>query len=1263
MSAPTSNGRPSISSDPSATSSHTLTSRYSGPYDDNGESSSSQQPRVVVSRHNSGGSHASQSRSRSSGTYLGAESIEEHDFAHRKQRSKRSGGFLLDSTFPSGPRTRQPPEHAPIEDVKGKHNSHRERNSDRNGSQARIRIGTGASLHHSPLSREVMVADQDTRERNLRVDSTNKQEQYLNGELRVPRTRNSEHGMSAAIHDDGGSEEGQVAPRAIIDPNQIVHMALNLSESRRRNFSAGHLIAPQASSARRVASTSVQQDGSFRNYGTGSSLGQYLNDQRRSSRNISPAGGRNSPSVPRQISTAIPRSASISLQPPNYKFSDATIARRDKARSYIELRIEYLRLLDCLPPLKPDAGAPGNFIVSANNVPGSPHVQLTRVPSFMSSKYELGRAYNPLQYIRNRRNRARERKCFDHPPEEFLDVDQVRYWVDRAEKEAKRPDYRQQDRISLPKYHEDHQSEDRPSRPTRSRMGWIFTPEELLADVYWVEQSDNKSLIEDRHGRKIFPPLEPQKQDFLQPRGSKEYPEKRRGSWVEALPRMSAEIATGDESEPTSERGRKRRLLPPFRSESPKHKKHAWRSAKPQSGNHTDSSESESGSPRRRSRKSRREADINNTGPLELKIREMMEKEAREAEVNTPDTPNKWGHSNIPIDKPSRSSAEVTRLPNGTVDELGYLGLKSPPKRQRSNLALSLDLPLSEPRSSLEGLDSTAPNTPLHPKHFPHIGTDSSRPPSRGDSLPRKPKKNILGVFRSDESTIDHKHKQSHEQEHEHKHEPDSTTSDKKQTSRHVSEEMNDGTGFGTAIMAAPSAVKSLLTHRKNESVSSLNSPDGLHRKDTKDLKESKEPSSAVTRFFKGVRNEGSKVGEFIFRRDRPAEDSDSEVGSSQHSLNESETDESSAKLERKIRPGFTRSTTATSTASNRPSKKNARYHLDLPAFRSTNANEEDEATATDSEAPDHITRQTRERANSRSSRFDELAPPRMNLGSLSSTARPVHHRSPSTGRERINKVLARSGGVGQGGLPVTSLTNAQFSESVSRRSSTSRPGLEKRHWSITDQNGSLLHRKAHVDAVTAADIARIRALFLCSGIKARDIVRRSQAQRDPPAFLVRAAKAANTQLIPVSRKEEHVLAARILVRDLEASTQALHVSAEEFRELTVKDLTSMISNLKSRVESDLFPRVRSSADEAVRITSEISGSAPLAVKQISDEIDKMLRMRRRRMKWVRRVGWMLVEWMLLGIMWCAWLIVVVLGSIKRIVGWNWGLVRWLLWI
>ncbi|KAF2703868.1 hypothetical protein K504DRAFT_164848 [Pleomassaria siparia CBS 279.74] len=1252
MSTPSSDGGPSVSSEPSVISSHTLNSRYSGTRPDNGQGSSPH--RTMVTRQSGAADNmATESRSRNSGQFLAVEPIHEQEFGNRWHRKKRSGGFLLDSTFPSGPRARQPRGHTPPEDVKGKRGSYHEHSNDIS-EQGRIRGGNGMILH-SPLSREVMVADQGTPDRKSRIDSANNRIDH-NDELRVPKTRQSEYGVAPGANSNGNRDEAQPAPRAAIDPNQIVHMALNLSESRRRNLSAGQLVAPQASGSRRVTSTGIQQDGSFRNYGTGSSLRQYLNEQRRNSRNISPTGSRGSPSTLRQISASMPRSASMSLQPQQYAISDATIARRDKARAYIELRVEYLRLLQFLPPLRPDSSAPGNFTMTANNVPGSPHAQLTRVSSNISSKHELGRPYNPLQYIRNRRNRARERRSLDHIPEEFLDVEQVREWVDRAEQESRRPDYRQQDRVALPKYHDDHQGEERPSKPSRPRMGWIFTPEELLADAHWVEQNDNKSLIEDRHGRHIFPSKEPQKQDLLLPRASREYPENRPGSWVEGVPRLSAEIPLGEESEPISERGRKRRILPAFRAESPKHKKHGWRGPRPQSGNFSDGSDSNSDSQKNRSRKSRRMADINNTGPLELKMREMMAKEAREAEAYTPDTPNKWGKPDLFDGQPLRTSMNVASAANGSIEKREQQAFASSPKNRPSNLRLSLDVPPSEPRSSFDDLDTTAPNTPLRQKHFPYSGASSSPPPSREGSVTRKSKKSRLGVFRSDESSKGPKHEQ--------KDESDTAGVYKKRGSQHASDEVVDNGSIGTAIMAAPSAVKSLLAHRKDESVGSLHGHDGWHRINSKDFKESKEPSSAVTRFFKGVKSEGSKVGEYIFRRDRPPEDSDSETGSSHHSPDESETDEGSSKPERKHRSNVVQSTTTT-TANNNPLKKNGRYHLDLPSFRSTNATDEDGAYATDPQLVDPITRQSRERANNRPTRFDQLAPPRMDLGSISSTSPTIAPRHPSlsTHRDRINKVLARPGGVDQGGLPVTSLTNAKFSETASRHTGTSRPRLESRHWSITDENGGILRRKSPVHMTTPAEIARIRALFLCSGIKAREIARRAQTNREPPSFLARAAKTTNTQLIPVQRKEEHVLAARILVRNIESSTSALHASAEQFRESTIKDLTCMISDLKFRVETDLFPRVRSSGDEAVRITSEISGAAPLTVKQISDEIDKMIRMRRRRMKWVRRVGWMLVEWMLLGIMWWVWFIVVVLGFVKRVVGWNLQFVRWLLWI
>lgn len=1251
MSAPSSDGRHSVSSEPSAASSHTLNSRHSGAFVDNVQGSASQRPSPARSRHNSGAENGALN----TGSSLSIEATEEQDFAHRRQRNRRSAGFLLDSSFAGGPRSRQPYNSPHTEDKKGKRSSFHSHGSVKNGREARLELGSGASTR-SPLSREVRITDQDGADRNLRDDSANVQEDGSGG-LRVAKARNNVHSTPSTAH-DRGSEPDEGAPRPAFDPNQIVHMALNLSESRKRNLSAGQLLVPPPQ-----VSSGAPQDGSFRSCGAGSSLRQYLNEQRRASRNISPVGGRSSPSGMRYMSSSVQRSGSLFIQGRPFDPSDATLARRDKARAFFELRMEYLRLLDFLPPLKPDSSAPGNFTVTANNMPGSPHAQLTRIPSYAGKQYELGRPYNPLQFLRNRRTRARERKTLDHPPEEFTDVNLVRDWVDRVERAATYPDYRQQDGVSLPELHGNHGTQSAPTKSSRPHMVWMFTAEELLADAHWLEIGDNKTVIEDRHGRKVFPPKEPQKQDFLQPRASKEYPEKRRKSWADGLPGVAADPATGDESDGASERGRKRRLLPTFRAESPRQKKHVRGSSSQQSRSYSNSSDSDSDAQQQRSRKPRRVIDVNNnTGPLELRMRELMEEEAKEAQTKskspaifTPDTPDKWGRvqEGAPDNYAPRSSLEVPGSANGSTNANASFGLKLPPKN-RTDPALSID-PSKEPRCSFDDLDSTAPSTPVHPRPFPHIGTDLSPPPSRDGSVTRKPRKGRLDIFRSDDSTKGAKH--------EHKADFDSTSSDKKLSSRQASEDTEEGNGFGSTIWAAPGAVKNLLGHRKNDSVSSLQSPE---KEPKKEAKEPKEPPSAVTRFFKGVKSEGSKVGEFIFRRDRPPEDSETDTASDRNIAiaSDSDSDGGFGVREGRHRPDLARSTTA-QTAGSVTSKRNGHYHLELPSFRSSTLtqNPEDPAYATDSYVPDHpITRQARDRANSRSPRFDRLAPPRMDLHGISASS----PSSPSRSQERISKILARPGGVGHGGLPHTALADAQASD-TNRQRSSSRPTLEgKRHWSITDEDEKILHRKVTPTIIAQADVARVRALFLCSGIKAKEIARRAHAVRprsQPAPFLVRAAKTANAELIPVSKKEEHVLAARILVRFLESSTQALQASAEEFRDSTVKELASMITTLKSRVESDLFPRVRNSADEAVKITSEVSSNAPLSVKQISDEVDRMLRMRRRRMRWVRRVGWMLVEWMLLGFMWFVWLIVVILGSVRRVFGFGFKVVRWLLWV
>lgn len=1008
-------------------------------------------------------------------------------------------------------------------------------------------------------------------------------------------------------------------------------MALNLSESRRRNISAGQLLAPQPRNA-----SGIQREGSLAGYGAGSSLRQYLNEQRRVSRNISPmGGGKASPSrnmsMSMQSSGPMAFAASQTINP-----SPATLARVEKARTYIELKIEYLRLLEFLPPLKPDANNPGNFTISSSNMPGSPHAQLSRVPSYAGKQFELGRPYNPLQYIRNRRSRTRERRVLDHASAEFADIDEVRDWVDRVAQHSTLFGYRGQDAVQLPKLHADHEVAPEPVQQTRPHKGWVFTPEELLADAHWLEQGDNKMLAENRHGRKIFPSREPKQQDLLQPRASKDFPDKRRRSWVDDV---AGGHGTGDESDKGSERGRKRKLLTVLRTDSPRGGKHSRRGSRLRNKDDSDSSGSDSESGRRTSRLPG--DPENNTGPLAL----LLDQQAKLTQENppaitSPDTPDKWGREDVDMsnNNPSRQSLEVPRAGNGFPNGKEHGNYKAPPKARK---VPTLSIDDTEPRSSLEDWDSTAPNTPLHPKRFPHFGTDMSPPPSRASSEHKKNKRSKLHIF--------HSHEHGAGQKHEIR--PDTADVDKNGRSRQTSEETYEDKHIGTSKPAAPGAVRNLLTHRKNDSVSSLPSPDKLRRRETA------EPHSAVTRFFKGAKHGGSKVGEFIFRRDR-ADDSDAETVSDRGSL-DLDTD-ASTKARSNKRPPINRNVTA-GTIDSVASDRNDRNHLDLPSFRPVNGGRFKGDFALGGEH--HISRQSRERESSRSPRVDRLQPPRMDLGVISANSSTTSlSRINSHGHDRINQLLAQPGGKIIG-LPVTGLSKLQTADN--RQRSSSRPTLEgKRHWSIADGDENILHRKYNPNIVTQTDIARVHALFLCSGIKAKEISCRAQETLTSPSdFLRRAAETAKTGLFPVTRKEEHVLAARILVKELEASTRSLQSSLESFRDKAIRQLTSKITDLQSTVDADLMTRILDTGDQALRITSEISGQGPLQVKEITDEIDRMLRARRRQMSWLRGFGWMMVEWGLVGIMWCLWLVVVLVGSVKKVFGCGVGVVRWLLWL
>jgi hypothetical protein len=134
-------------------------------------------------------------------------------------------------------------------------------------------------------------------------------------------------------------------------------------------------------------------------------------------------------------------------------------------------------------------------------------------------------------------------------------------------------------------------------------------------------------------------------------------------------------------------------------------------------------------------------------------------------------------------------------------------------------------------------------------------------------------------------------------------------------------------------------------------------------------------------------------------------------------------------------------------------------------------------------------------------------------------------------------------------------------------------------------------------------------------------------------------------------------------VHDLEQSTSALHATCEKFKTSAIKDLNNRITHLRESIDNDLMPRIFEAGDKAVHITSEVSGQGPLQVKQINDEIDRMLRQRRRHTRWVMSWGWSLVEWMIVVALRVASIIFAVYGILKSVFGVPWAIVRWLLWL
>ncbi|TLD18800.1 hypothetical protein E2P81_ATG11710 [Venturia nashicola] len=1217
----------------------------------------------------------------------------------RVPKTRRTGGFLLPSSLRHADSTRRQKSDSKVKS-KGKAKEDIQQSASLRPSSPYDKLPKNGAMRSSPLGHVVVSPRPSYGDSQIPRPSTpfGNQSQSDTSSTRDGFSSEYTHVGNDHIHE--GPYQQQPSG---IDPAQIVNMALNLSESRRRNMTAGQMVSPPTTGGRRVSSgiplPSAMVQGSYTANGVGS-LRQHLQQQRHTSRTQSPNSARKTPNQ-RHTSTSQPSPPMLDDSPVQqntfdyqYHVSSATLARAEKARQYIELSLEYRRLLQYLPPLKPNTSA-GSTTVATSSVPGSTNVHLHRTTtSNPEEKHDLGRGYNPLQLIRNRKLRARTRNPLNPDVEHWQDTGAVKDWIDQVENASQRHGYRQSEKVILPPYAPldgfvlpgstkepkdiGHRRNDGSvSKLKRPRQDWSFSPAELVADAYWLEQDGNKVLIENRIGNPIYP--RSTSMESLHPRAS--YESRRSNKSIPA----SIASHEKEESDRESHKGSERRIKRPFLGhgdESRGRLKHVWDKARGRSRSSSlgvSSSDDDVSTRDKRPRLVVPSGDEENVGPLERQMNKLLDADLNDSPIFSPGTPNKWGtdfatapvprHEVHPATQPQDEvlvpvSTDVQDFVELAVPSHGALTHNKRPSR-------ILEYP-NEPRSSFD--DDRYSTNPNSPTMLPATGAElSSR--SRSASPTKKPKRSLLPFIRT-EGRREHRKLDSGGSYLD--------DSDAK-SSRNTSSEAPPAKPRGSVDFgSSPIRMKSLVTHKTNES---LNEGGSRPSSRGKDNKEGKEPESAVRRFLKGgrlgemVRHEGAKVGGYIRKRDSPQDIVDEFVHTDTDSLEESDTEDTDVSRTFKERPNLLKRTTSAVTGRK---DKRAHYYLDnLPSFKPSNPK-----ASTGPSTPsgdDHISQQQLALMSNRSPRFDNLKPPGLDLSSVTSspaesrgdifhTALPtqVDDRRYSYGfpplqytksrqADRLKSILDSPGDGERGGLPTTSLAK------IRGDSNSSRPSLsDRRHWSISDKPRSRSPYPSPTSAkasVSRSDIARVKALLLSSGIKAAEIHRRAYQTRNPPSkFLRLAAESSNASLRPVPRKEEHLLAARMLANFLENESVALHEAIERFRTNTVYTLRKDLVEMKDLVES-CIERARNEGDESVRFGAEITGQRTIEVRRVVDALEKLARARRRRLRWVRRVGFGLVEWGVVMVMWWIWFLVIIWKAIWGTIKGIGRTVRWVFWL
>ncbi|KAJ6104475.1 hypothetical protein N7523_010795 [Penicillium sp. IBT 18751x] len=1029
------------------------------------------------------------------------------------------------------------------------------------------------------------------------------------------------------------------------DSIQIVNLALNLNESRRRTASG----LATGSGIRRPMSVSQLAAGPTDPYAP--SPPRHTHPFRNTSQIH---GDHLSPPTPQRghspVAELLPATAVDNTRA--YEFSSHTLARAERARRHFDLFHEYLRLLPLLPPLR------------TPQTEGD-HESLHRAAASSSTSRE----YNPLQMIRNRRVRYRERCPIDPEIQGWHDVDKVHDWVTAIEEKYGHMAHDQTQSIKLPPFQQGQrtQSYDDPddmdmlaSSPSsslrrasrtnsvkapRPRLDWKISPAELLADAAWLEDGVNKAKIVDKDSNPLYPNAEElvltvtKSETAAQSKQHLAIEKEDAGEMSSHTSISSHHPALGPEFNSVG-RGRHRNRFRGHsqnirdRSESSSLKYARWDKVRMRSGSASSNSSDErrtSGEPNRRAwAHSRKDQEQFKDGVNSSESRVSGAKSPAAAILGADE--DKATHSHFP----SLSTKTSLTKRGGSLSSAGSMD-------DRYNS-----------RMSFEERDSTAPNSPAQASYFPSIAVNLSPPSSRSPSPAKKGLRHKIASR--------HERSKSKQGDRELKGNEDAIPETKPLPRPSLSSPPERAEQSSKTTKLEPSPLPDVVSSSYTENPESPvdERTDGSRGRKVQNSAESKLRGilKGPGRIAELVGNEVSKVGDMIMKKDAPPDSRKSSSATTVPSDDSDSDDEERKTDKRSAAKGLLRRLpnlgeepsrlTRRETEKATPSKS---FKGSLPSFTSP-LRQDERSDSTD--AQDFGS--SREGATASRGQGDD---PKRTILSRSRTFDFAPASQLNRGRTKQHAIKDPSVPFSLTRPPVTGLAQVRASP---QRPTDQRPALSgaSRAWSISDRS---IQTSNDSGVPSKTEIERTRILLLSSGIKAREITRRAHSVRDPPPHWLQSSMGSGTTVNRVIRVNEFDLAAQNLLRRFETTQYSFQQSMHHFTTTTSSPLRAQLKDLETLINQSLAPRVRATADQAEDLCVQLNTTSTLAVKSLSDALDRGVRKRRRRLRWVRRAGFVILEWALVGMLWWVWLIVMGFKLVRSVLRGAVTGARWVFWL